>query len=319
MMFEAATRIVRDCMQIKPGTNLLVVSDHYVMPQTIGRAIAAAAEAAEARVSRLVIPAVKLMGTEPSPAVAAAALASNMIFVAGEHNNPLGHTNVFDAVPQKSIRMYGTIGVSESYFCRPFDPEQLRIIKMTTNRVADLLSRASKCRITSANGTDITLSLHGRSGKGANPLDGVLVPDYAEAAIAPVEETAEGTVVIDEVDGWMYPLREPLKVAVERGRMVRVLEGNSQEKDRFKELLETDQNANVIAELGLGTSHLIPARVTGLRYDFGFLGTCHLAIGRNTYLGGNTRSTIHVDCQIAYPSISLDGTHISKDGQLVVR
>jgi leucyl aminopeptidase (aminopeptidase T) len=75
-----------------------------------------------------------------------------------------------------------------------------------------------------------------------------------------------------------------------------------------------DENAYVIAELGIGTNEV--ARLTGaVLEDEKVLGTVHVAIGRNTGFGGVNMSKIHLDFIITNPTLKIDGKVVIKNGQ----
>lgn len=317
-MLEAARRVVQICMRVEKGQQLLVITDPFVMPRRIGEAIALAAEMEGAKVVTMVVPVPQHHGEEPLPMVQAAVTRADMLFLAGDKYLPLGHSSSHDEAFKRQLRVYATMSATESYFCRPLDAEQVRQIKEQTDRLSRLLSDAKRARVTSETGTNISVSLEGRTAGSFNPLDGVMVLDYAEAAIAPVEHTAEGVLVIDEVDGWGVPLERPMALEVKKGRVVEVGASDPKERARMQQLLATDANSNVICELALGSSHTVPTRLTGSRYDYGRLGCSHFAVGRNTALRGPIQSKIHVDFQLARPTVELDGATVVSNGELVI-
>ena len=163
------------------------------------------------------------------------------------------------------------------------------------------------------------MSLTGREGLAIHPMSDLgSLPYYAEAAIAPVEGTAEGVIVADlEVVGWEYLLREPLHYIVKGGKVVNV-SGCAEEADRLREIITTDEGANNIAELGIGTSHIIPWAMQGTRRDAARIGTAHIGIGRNNDIGGTTWSHIHLDSLMGQATVELDGQHVLRDGTLLI-
>jgi leucyl aminopeptidase (aminopeptidase T) len=48
------------------------------------------------------------------------------------------------------------------------------------------------------------------------------------------------------------------------------------------------------------------------------LGTCHFAIGQNTWLGGQNECSIHWDFLIEDPAVTLDSKPILKNGRFMV-
>ena len=80
-----------------------------------------------------------------------------------------------------------------------------------------------------------------------------------------------------------------------------------------------DENAsNCAAELGIGTSHTMPADLKGVIWDYGRAGTIHIAAGRNNDIGGITHSLFHKDLLLTKSTVFLDDICVLKNGQHVV-
>jgi leucyl aminopeptidase (aminopeptidase T) len=47
-------------------------------------------------------------------------------------------------------------------------------------------------------------------------------------------------------------------------------------------------------------------------------GTCHFAIGQNTWLGGKNECSIHWDFLIENPTVTTDGKPILKNGKFII-
>ena len=112
--------------------------------------------------------------------------------------------------------------------------------------VRQLLTNANTAYVTSPGGTDLTLSLAGREGMKITALarePGVrsAAPDL-EAFIAPVEGTAEGTLVVDGSASNMGLIQTPIVMEVKKGRVVKI-SGGAQASDVERRLAST-QNEN---------------------------------------------------------------------------
>ncbi len=138
---------------------------------------------------------------------------------------------------------------------------------------------------------------------------------YAEAAIAPVEGTAEGVFKVDASMLGIGLMKEPMTLHVRKGQLVEIEGG--EERERLGGLLEkADDNASNIAEFGIGT---VPrGKVTGALDDKRLLGTAHIAVGDNHSIGGIVTSNIHLDAVTLDVTIELDGKAIIQDGKLVI-
>jgi hypothetical protein len=185
-----------------------------------------------------------------------------------------------------------------------------------TVSLAERLRGSSSAHITTALGTDLRMSLEGREWR----LDtGVLrgrgvfgnLP-AGEIYIAPVEDSAEGVLVIDKCFPGLL-LSEPVRVDFERGRVTQV-EGGAGAEFLRNAFAQHGDAARIIAELGIGTNSL--ARLQGnILTDEKVLGTIHVAVGRNDFLGGKNVATTHIDGVISQPTVVIDGKVLMNKGE----
>jgi len=174
----------------------------------------------------------------------------------------------------------------------------------STNTLGRALAGADLCEVGSPNGTRVRLRISrqpilvddgmlNRQGKFGNLPAG-------EVFLAPVQGTAEGTLVLEW--GPQAKLRSPLIVQIEKGRAVSV-EGNDSEGVLWlrKELDAHPQNRNV-AELGIGTN---PAarRPDNVLESEKILGTIHVAFGDNHTFGGTVVAPYHQDFVVFQASL----------------
>lgn len=183
---------------------------------------------------------------------------------------------------------------------------------------ASLLKGAKEVRISSPNGTDLTMSLVGREihiDNGIIHKSGDIgnLP-AGEVYAAPLERTTKGTLVIDGSMAGIGLLSEPLRMKVESG-YVKEIEGK--DSALLKNILDKNgQDAYSIAELGLGMNER--ATVTGnVLEDEKILGTVHIALGDNTSMGGIIQVASHLDGVIVSPTVTVDGKTILANGKLL--
>ena len=175
-------------------------------------------------------------------------------------------------------------------------------------------------------GTDLVLNIEGRKAIPIHPIlrkpgSLAIIPYYSEVACPPLERKGHGTVV---VNGSVWGHRsmecivsEPLTWRVEEGKVV-AMEGGPEARMILDALAGFDENAWYIGELGIGTNHKLPNRLTGTKVDDSILGHVHLALGRNVALGGNQWSQIHIDFLSLDVRIALDGKIVLEDGKLLL-
>lgn len=192
-------------------------------------------------------------------------------------------------------------------------------IKVASDRLAEKLTASSKAVIRTPAGTDLTLDIGGRSGIADT---GVLAERGAfgnlpagEALVAPVEGAGSGRIVVDGAVAGVGLPAEPIVLVVEDGRIVSI-EGGA-DADKLRSLLQSaDENAFRIAELGIGTNS--SARLMGHPLvDEKVLGTVHIGLGNNLFMGGAQDSATHLDVVMLQPQLLLDDEMVLNMGQIV--
>ncbi|MFC2001535.1 aminopeptidase [Chloroflexota bacterium] len=315
--------IVKNCMEVRPGQNILIVTDDYARSIKISQQVAEACDSEGAEVVMAIMAARTHQGQEPPRSIAEAMQVVDIIFQVSDSFSIL-HTNAGKSARDKGIKYVSAASrLGEDYFNREISVDDLNRIKERTERLAEIMSSADEARFTSGYGNEIRMSLKDRKGIAIHPLNrtGIItVPDYAEAAVAPVEGSTEGILVVDGwIRNWNFTFREPLQLTVKSGKVVEV-SGPEDYVGRLKDLLAMDeQSSNCAAELGIGTSHtMLKEVVWGQRSGPGLAGTAHIAVGRNNDIGGKTLSQIHYDLIVTKPTVWLDDLCVLENGELKI-
>lgn len=185
-----------------------------------------------------------------------------------------------------------------------------------TDSLTQRLQGSFTARITTALGTNLRLSLAGREWKKDT---GILRGQKAfgnlpagETYIAPVEDSAEGVLVVDKCFPGML-LSEPTRMTFEKGRVTHV-EGGAGAEFLRSAFAQHGDSARVVAELGIGTNPM--ARLQGnIITDEKVLGTIHVAVGRNDFFGGKNVATTHIDGVVGQPTLEIDGRIVIENGK----
>jgi leucyl aminopeptidase (aminopeptidase T) len=198
-------------------------------------------------------------------------------------------------------------------------------IKEATQRARDAIAAlkgVKQCRVTSAKGTDVTVSIEGRPALEVTPVKqkGQMmgpVPLWAEVAFAAVEDQTEGRVVVDGVMlgiGVPGQVKQPITWTLKGGRAVDISGGP--EAQRLREVIRGVDGADVVGEFAFGTSTKSPF---GSPSEKGRLGTVHFALGdnHNAYPGGKNVSTLHLDGVVLDATLQIvdSGRYIVRDGK----
>jgi leucyl aminopeptidase (aminopeptidase T) len=193
------------------------------------------------------------------------------------------------------------------------DYEQIAAFTLS---LADQLHGSSTARLTTSLGTDLRLSLVGREWKTDTGMlrgQGVWgnLP-AGEIYIAPIEDSAEGVLVVDKsLPGLL--LSEPVRLVFEKGCVTQI-EGGAGAEYLEKAIAQHGDSTRVIAELGIGTNP--QARLQGnIITDEKVLGTIHVAIGRNDFLGGKNIAPTHIDGVVSQPTVWVDGKMLLDKGR----
>jgi aminopeptidase len=181
-------------------------------------------------------------------------------------------------------------------------------------RYAERFDAAEEVRIVGS-GTDLRLSLAGRSMEidagGANIPGG-------EFFGCPVEDSAEGEIHFAEFPA-PFAGRDVagIRLRFEAGRVVEAsAEAN---EDFLLEVLDTDEGARRLGELGIGCNPGITRYSRNTLFDEKIDGTIHLALGNGIHeIGGTNISAIHWDIvKDLRPGgrIELDGELVQENGR----
>ena len=311
---RAVAAIVRDCLGVREGEEVLVICN----PATIGLGERLRAEVgrADAEGVLCLMADREVDGAEPPVSVAAAMAGADVVLAPTVKS--LSHTAARRAASEAGVRIATLPGATEEMLARTMSADMEGLHRKGV-AIADRLTAGSEARITGANGTDLRLGLGDREGI---PDDGDLTAPAAfgnlpcgEGFIAPIEGSAEGTLVVNGTIAGFGRVSKPVELTVEQGHLVDARGGQG---PRLLELLRRhgDDGTNV-AELGIGTNER--AELTGnLLEDEKLLGSAHVAFGASAAIGGTVQVPVHIDCVVLEPEVAIDGEPIVRGGELLV-
>ena len=311
---RAVKTVVRQCMGISPGEEVLVVCNPVT--EEIGALMRIEAQGDGADATLAVISERDSAAAEPPRAVAAAMAAADVVLAPTIQS--LSHTAARKAASEAGVRIGTLPGVTEEMLSRLMTGD-LEEIRRRGWAVVTALNRGSEVRITCRNGSDLRIGLEGRLGivdageLGNRGAFGNL--PCGEGFIAPLEGTTEGTLVVDGSIAEIGLLDEPVSLTIREGHLV---EASGEDGARLMELLAAHgKDGTNVAELGIGTNE--EAILTGnILEDEKILGTCHVAFGASAAIGGTVQVPVHLDCVVLEPTLAIDGETIVSGGDLLV-
>ena len=312
---------------VRPGEDVLVVASSDQEAGLVDALLAAdAAGAGTATAAVIACPADMADYRHPAPVVAAVERAG-LTVVATSIRFPRAYDDLSRALFDAGRRQVLINNAPLEDFVRGAalaDPLELR---ERTRRLAGAVSAARSVRVTSPNGTDLTV----RVCRPCLPLTGFAEEDMGfgsfpsgEAMLSPEEGSAEGTFVADAFGQIVYLadagpqlglLEDPIRLEFAEGRLV-ALSGGAAARRLEAVLDAADDNARLLAELGLGTNP--HARPVGHVENKFRLGTAHIALGDNHLIGwraadiygGTIKSNRHIDLVSDNIRIEIDGAPV---------
>jgi leucyl aminopeptidase (aminopeptidase T) len=311
---RAVETVVRDCLGVDAGEEVLVVGN----PTTgrLGECLRAAAQDEGAEATLAVIAERDSDGAEPPATVAAAMLAADVLIAPTTQS--LSHTAARKAASESGTRVASMPGVSEQMLARLMSADMAEV-RRRGEWLRDALDGGSEARITCPRGSDLRLGIEGR----ASILDagdirgrGVFgnLP-CGESFVAPLEETAEGTLVVDGSIAGVGLVEEPVPLTVREGHLT---DAFGPQGEALLGLLSVHgEDGTNVAELGIGTNER--AGLTGnILEDEKMLGTAHVAFGASAAIGGAVQVPVHLDCVVLEPTVEIDGEALVRAGELCV-
>jgi leucyl aminopeptidase (aminopeptidase T) len=186
------------------------------------------------------------------------------------------------------------------------------------------LERGSKVHITSRGGTDVRFEITKRP---VHVQDGIV--DQADVEhglvstqlpsgkveVAPLEESARGTVVYDLPRALKGRLIQELRLDFEKGRIKEFRAKKYEEV--FREVFDaTRGDRDKIAQFTLGLNPKVD--LIGYTTDELSLGTVTIGVGANKGIGGKNDSSFSFSGTVTKPTVEIDGQTIMVDGRITI-
>lgn len=315
-LMGGARRIVRVSAGVRPDEHVVIVTD-VERPSAVSNALAAAVSEAGGLPTIVTMPPLR-SGTEPFPPAVAALAVADVILA--PTTSPLYHTTAIVDAAANGARFVGLTGFTQDVLLSGGVFADFPSLAGEAYRLCDLLTQASRARVTAPGGTDLTVNLSGRSAIAITSMvrekgERTACPDV-EAFIAPIEDSAEGVVVVDASASMAGVLDEPIRIVVTRGRAAEITGGETAKLIRAELERTRSADAYTLAEFAFGLNP--EAIVRGVIVeDEGVAGTGHIALGSNSYFGGASDAPLHLDFVYRSPTLWLDDELVIEDGEFL--
>lgn len=315
---KSARVVIRDCLGVKPNEKVLVICDTET--ERFGRPLFHEALSMNAEATLIIMKPRSRHGEEP-PEQVAVAMRSVDVFVAPTKYS-LTHTQARKAATQAGVRGATMPGINDAIFLSEAMVADYNDVKNRVEKMGNTLKDLKKVTITSPAGCNLTLHIEGRplvldTGIIHNRGDFGNLP-AGEVYVAPIEGTAEGTIVFDGTIASIGQVTRPVTIKVKDG-YAKSFEGG-EEAQKLEQMLKAvgKPEAFNVAELGIGCNP--HAKLMGnLLIDEKVYNTIHIALGDNSTFGGKTIAGIHIDGVVLKPTVKVnDEKIIIKDGEWII-
>ncbi|MBT6973088.1 MAG: aminopeptidase [Euryarchaeota archaeon] len=322
-MGKAAKMVVKTCMDIRRGENVLIVCD----PTTtdIGQALYEAASKISDRTLLIIMPKGRHHGEEP-PGPVANLMRQQQVVMAPTRFS-LTHTKARFHASRNGARIATMPGMNAKLFTEGGMTSDFGKIRDLISELGSTLRRKKEVKITSKSGTDVSFEVDWRkwnredSGICNRPQMVTNLP-AGKIFTIPRQGSMNGKVVIDgSCDADI--LSEPLTLFIENGIVVDVKGGQNAANIRqsfgevAKKLRPKEQDLLwTVAEFGFGVNP--NARLIGnLLEDEKVLGTCYFSIGDSVSLPGSAQG-MRITGVLAEPTLEVGKLKFIEAGEFLL-
>jgi aminopeptidase len=322
-----AYNAVNVCLRIQPSEQVCVITDRATME--IAAALVAELEKLGAPYHAWVLEEVAERPLKDMPREILEDLENSQvsIFAVKVQTNELrSRIQMTDVVNRKKIRHAHMVNINRQIMLEGMRADFGRVDRLS-QKVVEMVRKASKVRATTAAGTDLTADL--------NPnyrwlkTSGIISPEKwgnlpgGEIFTTPGE--VNGTFVIDGVVGDYLcakfgDLKEnPLTIRMKGNRLTEAHSENRELEDDFWKYTHTDENSDRVGEFAIGTNIDLKEVIGEILQDEKYPGI-HIAFGNpyGAHTGAEWDSTTHIDVVGRKFNIWVDDEQIMREGKFLV-
>ena len=247
--------------------------------------------------------------------------------VQAQRNELRSRIQMTDIVNRRKIRHAHMVNINRQIMLEGMRADFQRVDRLS-QKVVEMVRKASKIRAKTAAGTDLTADL--------NPnykwlkTSGIISPEKwgnlpgGEIFTTPGE--VNGTFVIDGVVGDYLCAKfgdlkaNPLTVQMKGNRLTEAHSENRELEDDFWKYTHTDENSDRVGEFAIGTNIDLKNVIGQILQDEKYPGI-HIAFGNpyGAHTGADWDSTTHIDVVGRKFNIWVDEQQIMQDGKFLVK
>ena len=189
-------------------------------------------------------------------------------------------------------------------------------------KLISYIENGKTIKVTTDKGTDLSFSIEGRipgffNGQARKPKE--TASASFEVYIAPVEDSMNGTLILDASYGYIGKVIDEVTIIFKDGTLISATSKN----DGASKLIDyiesfNDKTMYKPGEFGIGLNKMSKTRGICYIEDESTYGTFHLGMGRNIALGGLQSASGHFDIVTNKPNIYVDDMLIMKKGEIFI-
>ena len=322
-----ARNAVNVCLRIQPSEQVCVITDEATIE--IAAAIVAELEKLGAPYHAWILEELAERPLKDLPSEIRDDLETSQvsIFAVQAQTNELrSRIQMTDVVNRRKIRHAHMVNINRQIMLEGMRADFQRVDRLS-QKVVEMVRKASRIRATTAAGTDLTADL--------NPnykwlkTSGIISPEKwgnlpgGEIFTTPGE--VNGTYVIDGVVGdylcakFGNLQKNPLTVRMKGNRLTEAHSTNRELENDFWSYTHTDANSDRVGEFAIGTNIGLKNLIGEILQDEKYPGV-HIAFGNpyGAHTGANWDSTTHIDVVGRQFNIWVDDQQIMRDGKFLV-
>jgi leucyl aminopeptidase (aminopeptidase T) len=301
---ETAKNVLSNNLRLSTNENVLIITDDF--KHEIAEFFYKAGKQMNHETILVKMPTRTKSGEEPPIMIAELMKLSDVALCITEHS--LTHTQARKNASDSGTRIATMPGITMDMLEHGAITADYNEVEELTEKYAALLDDGEDVKI-EKEGHKLTFSIKDRFGIRSTGIFKEIgssgnVPS-GEAYIAPIETSANGSILIDGAISNIGIIKKPVKLTIKSGQLI---EATGEDGKRLLEILG-EGSGRIIAEFGIGTNKR--ARITGnVLEDAKVYGTIHIAFGSNKSFGGVTEAGVHIDCIVKDPNVWIDGNKI---------
>ncbi len=322
-----ARNAIRVCLRVQPAEQVCVITDEVTLE--IAAAIVHELESLGAPYHAWVLEDVAARPLVDMPREILDDLEKSQVSIFAvqvQRNELRSRMQMTDVVNRRKIRHAHMVNINRQIMLEGMRADFLKVDRLS-QKVVEMVRKASKIRAKTAAGTDLTAEL--------NPnyrwlkTSGIITPEKwgnlpgGEIFTTPGE--VNGTFVIDGVVGDYLcakfgNLREtPLTIRMTGNRLTEAHSENRELEDDFWKYTHTDENSDRVGEFAIGTNIELKDVIGQILQDEKYPGV-HIAFGNpyGAHTGAEWDSSTHIDVVGRKFNIWVDDEQIMREGKFLV-